>query len=143
MITPVSCSRIPYAMKVYLSTFRVDPHSKCLEKWRPYAYETVLRIAEHELGHALGEQHDDGNPDNVMYYKITSKYETDVEERGQLAEGASLFYPVCTKNIAAQYSFVVTSTAPLNIYVVPSKPYNMAVSCRVSYKDPPLFFAPS
>ena len=79
------------------------------------------RIAEHELGHALGEQHDYSNPANVMYYKITTKLETDVEESGVLSEGYSQFYLVCTHNVAAKYLFEVGSTVPLNIHIVPSK----------------------
>ena len=95
--------------------------SNCLEKWRPYTYNTVLLIAQHELGHALGAKDDYENPNRIMYYKLSTKYEIDVEESDVIPDGWTRFYPICTKNAVATYSFEVTSGEPLDIYVVPSQ----------------------
>ncbi len=93
--------------------------SYCLGKWKPYNYETVLLIAKHEFGHVLGLEHS-SDPNSIMYERITTKYETDLEETEIIPDGGIRFYPVCTKNSVAQYSFAVTSSEPLDIYIVPS-----------------------
>ena len=95
--------------------------SFCLEKWKPYDYDTVLLIAKHELGHALGGEDQYDDPKKIMYYQISTKYGTDIEESEVIPDGWSRFYPVCTKNSVALYSIDVTSSEPLNIYVVPSR----------------------
>lgn len=95
--------------------------SNCLGKWKPYKYKTVSHLATHELGHALGYEDDYSNAANVMYYQTTTSYETDVEETDILQDGYTMFYPVCTKNSVATYSFEVTSSEPLNIYIVASR----------------------
>ncbi len=95
--------------------------SNCLGKWKPYKYKTVSYLATHELGHALGYEDDYSNAPNVMYYQTTTSYETDIEETDILQDGYTMFYPVCTKNSVATYSFEVTSSEPLNIYIVASR----------------------
>ena len=93
--------------------------SFCLGKWQGYAYDEVLHIAKHELGHVLGYDHSD-NPYDLMYYKVTTKYKIDIEETEIIPDGSLRFYPICTRNDIAEYSFEVSSTEPLDIYVVPS-----------------------
>jgi len=95
--------------------------SNCLQRWRPYSYDSVLHIAKHELGHALGADDDYEHSDRIMYYKFSTKYEIDIEENDVLPDGWSTFYPICTKNDVATYSFEVQSTEPLDIEIVPSK----------------------
>lgn len=95
--------------------------SLCLEKWKPYNYGTVLLIAKHELAHALGGEDQYDDPRKIMYYQITTKYETDIEESEVIPDGWTRFYPVCTKNPVATYTFEVTSSEPLNIYIVSSR----------------------
>lgn len=95
--------------------------STCLQKWKVYDYDTVLRIAQHELGHALGSEDNYENPNRIMYYSITPKYETDIEETDVIPDGWARFYPVCTKRSSATYTFEVTSSEPLDVYVVPSR----------------------
>ena len=95
--------------------------SDCLQKWRPYTYNTILLIAKHELGHALGAEDDYENSDRIMYYQISTKYEIDIEEEDVLPDDWTKFYPVCTKNNFAIYSFKITSTESLDVYVVPSR----------------------
>jgi hypothetical protein len=94
--------------------------SKCLGKWRPYQYASVLQISIHELGHILGLADDYTNPDTVMYSSVVTSYETDVEETDILAERIGIFYPVCTRRSSSEYTFEVTADAPLEIYVLPS-----------------------
>ena len=94
--------------------------SFCLGKWQPYTYETVLNIAMHELGHVLDYDHTN-DPSDVMYHTIITKYETDVDETAFLPDGASRFYPICSKNSVADYVFEVSSNAPANIWIVPSR----------------------
>ena len=95
--------------------------SNCLQKWRPYTYNTVLLIAKHELGHALGGDDNYQNPDTIMYYKLSTKYEIDIEESDVIPDGWTRFYPICTKNNIATYSFEVVSGEPLDIYVISSQ----------------------
>jgi len=95
--------------------------SNCLGKWRPYSYNTVLQIAKHELGHSLGADDDYKHSDRIMYYTLSTKYETDIEEEDALPSDLAHFYPICTKNNVTAYTFEVTSTEPLDIYIVPSK----------------------
>lgn len=95
--------------------------SRCLKKWQPYTYAAVLDVATHELGHILGYKDDYNNTKSVMYYQTTTKYEADIEETEVLSERWVRFYPVCTKNSVATYSFTVISDEPLDVYVVPSK----------------------
>jgi len=94
--------------------------SFCIGKWQPYTYETVTNIALHELGHVLGRSHTN-DPNDVMYHTIITKYETDIDETEFLPNDAFRFYPVCTKNSAADYLFEVTSDTPLDVWIVSSK----------------------
>ena len=95
--------------------------SRCLGKWQPYKYEVVKDIAIHELGHVLGYNDDYNNTNSVMYYTLTTEYETDIEESEVIPDGWTRFYPVCTKRSVASYSIEVTSNEPLDIYVVPDR----------------------
>ncbi len=95
--------------------------SLCLGKWQPYKYDVVKEIATHELGHVLGYDDDYKNTNSVMYYASSTKYEKDLEETEFLPDGAYRFYPVCTKNSIGAYTITVTSTEPLDIYVIPSR----------------------
>ena len=56
-----------------------------------------------------------------VIYKLSTKYEVDIDEEDVLPDGWTRFYPVCTKNNIATYNFEVTSSKPLDIYIVPSK----------------------
>lgn len=94
--------------------------SFCLGKWQSYTYQTVKHIAMHEIGHVLGYDHSN-NPNDVMYHTLFTKYEIDVDETEFLPDGASRFYPVCTKNSVAEYVFEVTSDTPLDIWIVSSR----------------------
>ena len=94
--------------------------SLCLKKWKPYTYETVLLIAAHELGHVIGYKDDYTNTDLIMYYELSTKYELEIDETDTLSDGWTSWYRVCTKRSTTSYYFEVTSTEPLDIYVMPS-----------------------
>lgn len=110
--------------------------SNCLGKWKPYTYDTVLSIAEHELGHILGLSHST-DPTSVMYESISTKYETDIEENDVLPDGWYRYYPVCTKNIRAVYSIEITSNVPLDIFGVASKEDYELLSNEKNYRGNP------
>ncbi len=95
-------------------------NSLCLQKWRPFNYQTVLHIAEHEFGHAVGHNHSTDTND-IMYPTLTTKYAIDLNETQFLPDGASVFYPFCTSEAAAQYSVYISSSAPLDVYFVPTQ----------------------
>jgi hypothetical protein len=94
--------------------------SSCIEKWQVYSHETISSIAKHELGHVLGYNHNE-NPDDFMYYSISTKYNIDINEKEILHEGWYTGYPVCTKKDSAKYQVTITSEEKLNIQIVPSR----------------------
>jgi len=94
--------------------------SICLHKWKVYDYDTVLDIATHELGHAFGYDDDYDIENSVMYYGLSTKYAIDIEETDAIPAGWARFYPICTKRSSATYTFEVTSSEPIDVYVVPS-----------------------
>lgn len=110
--------------------------SDCLEKWRPYTYDTVLHIATHEFGHVIGLDHSD-DPGDVMYESVSTKYEIDINENDFLPDGSSIFYPVCTKRGSGEYSIEVSSDLPIDVYVVPSKEDYDAMSSDESFSHYP------
>ena len=93
--------------------------SYCIGKYRNYNYDTFLKIAKHELGHVIGYNHSN-DINNIMYPKIDTKYEIDIEESDILSYGVVRWYPVCTRREKAEYSIEVNSDERLDIYVVPS-----------------------
>jgi len=63
--------------------------SSCDGEWRPFNYETIVRIATHELGHILGFEH----------------YEYDYKFKGRIR--------ICSSE-KAEYYIRVESEEPLN-----------------------------
>lgn len=95
--------------------------SYCLNTWRPYKYKSILAIAIHELGHALGADDNYTDQSKVMYYKTSMEYDGDIDTKDIIPDAYTRFYPICTDKEVAEYSFEVISDKPLDIYVVPSK----------------------
>ncbi len=94
--------------------------SRCLGKWQAYKYDTVIALAIHEYGHALGHPHDN-DPNSVMYPSTETSYAVDFRETDVLPDGYRTFYPVCTTKSVSTYVITITSNVPLDVYVVPSR----------------------
>ena len=94
--------------------------SRCIGKWRPYSYDSVLLIAKHELGHILGLNHSI-NKSEIMYNITLTAYDLDILDRGIILDGSAMFYPFCTSKQKTNYTMDVASTEPIDFYVVPSK----------------------
>jgi len=101
----------------------------CRGMWRPYTYNTVLHLTEHEFGHILGYMHNNvstdlmfGGPGGFGFYR----YEIDINESDSIAPGWFFPYSFCSatrepfNDTARVYSFDVSSDRPLDVYVVPS-----------------------
>jgi hypothetical protein len=94
--------------------------SLCLGKWKPYRYVDVVNIAGHEIGHALGLEDNYDNPNLLMYYQHSPKYEVAINETVLLGERFLKFFPICSRDKVANVLFEVSSERPLNIFIVPS-----------------------
>ena len=94
--------------------------SRCIGKWKPYSYDSVLLIAKHELGHILGLNHI-LNESEIMYNITITTYDLDILESGIILDGSALFYPFCTSKQKANYSISMASTELIDFYVVLSK----------------------
>lgn len=95
--------------------------SICHGKWKPYDYQTIRGISIHEIGHALGYDDVYNNSESVMYYKISTKYETETDETTIISQGVGEFLPFCTRNEVAKYSIEFTSVNPIGFYIVPTQ----------------------
>ena len=93
--------------------------SSCDGEWRPFNYETIVRIATHELGHILGFEHSD-DPNDIMYPFTKTKYEYDYKFKGRIRTGELLFLKFCSSE-KAEYYIRVESEEPLNFIVVPNE----------------------
>jgi len=94
--------------------------SVCLSTYQQYTYDSVVLIAEHELGHAIGLGHSDVVGSLMYPFDTYLVYENDWKMNDVLPAGYVKWVPVCTKNSNAQYTFTVTSSVPINVDVVPT-----------------------
>lgn len=114
--------------------------SQCLGKWRIYNYETVLRIAEHELGHALGgtDQYTDQN--KIMYGKISTQYDTQIDETDILPTNYTRAYPLaCSSKDTATFTInvQVLDGKPITVEVVPTKQDYDSLIANKNYNNYP------
>ncbi len=93
--------------------------SSCDGNWRPFNYETIVKIATHELGHILGFSHTN-NPNDIMYPYTNTKLEYDYNFRSKIRTGESLFLRFCSLE-KAEYYVKVESQEPMNFIVVPNE----------------------
>ena len=93
--------------------------SQCMGKWRPYGYDTVVAIAKHEIGHAIGMGHSEV-PGDVMYGAISPKYDVMIDEWDVLGDGWYRFFPNCGYGDPTIIEVTVTSDEEVDIILVPS-----------------------
>ena len=90
----------------------------CYNEWQPFTAQTVMIVFFHELGHSMGFGHSD-NPDNIMYYKTDTKFQTDYDKTIALDEGEYVTLQFC--NAGTMY-YQVDSESQYNgfyVYVLP------------------------
>jgi hypothetical protein len=93
--------------------------SSCNNDWRPFDYETIVKIATHELGHILGFSHS-SDPNDIMYPYTKTKFEYDYNFKSKIRTGELLFLEFCSYE-KAKYYIKVESDEPINFIVVPNK----------------------
>jgi len=87
--------------------------TSCDGKWKPFDGTTVYRLMYHEMGHALGQNHN-SNPDNIMYKLMkNAKYEYEYDESITLIDGSVEGFYICSDGT---YSFVTEKTGTSNGY---------------------------
>ena len=87
--------------------------TSCDGEWKPYDGTTIYRLMYHEMGHALGQNHN-SDPDNVMYKSIkNAKFEYDVKKSITLIDRNVLGFSICRDGT---YSFVTEKTGTTNGY---------------------------
>jgi len=93
--------------------------SHCGGDWRPFDSVTVYRIMYHEIGHALGQAHNN-DYNNIMYGEGTgNKYEYDYDERIVLSDGYwQQIYFCNTGNISFSTAQSSDSSAGYKVYVL-------------------------
>ena len=90
----------------------------CYGDWQPLDAPTVMMIFLHEVGHSMGFGHSN-NPDNIMYYKTDSRFETEYDKTLALDEGESYTLPFCN---GGTMQYQVSSEDQYNgfyVYVLP------------------------
>jgi len=81
---------------IFKSVVKVGLGSEnCYGEWQPLDAPTVMMIFLHEVGHSMGFGHSN-NPDNIMYYKTDSRFETEYDEIIALDEGEYITLPFCS-----------------------------------------------
>lgn len=96
--------------------------SYCRREWQPYSFPTVVRLAEHELGHLLGFQHST-DPSHVMYATPSYFQYGKMKFEQSVPSGSVLFFPACTLKDTTSFAYSVTTTEKLfgvDVYFVPS-----------------------
>jgi len=114
--------------------------SKCLGKWRAYTYDTVLTIAEHELGHSLGAPDRYDDPKYIMYYQIPTQYDTQIDESEIIPVDYYRAYPLaCSSKDTANFTInvQVLEGNPITVRVLPTKnDYDLFISGKEFYEYP-------
>ncbi|MEO9321606.1 MAG: matrixin family metalloprotease [Nitrososphaera sp.] len=97
--------------------------SYCYGQWQPYSADTLLNVAEHEIGHALGLEHST-DPNDVMYPTFNATYGV-VTWQQDMAPNYYWFVPTCdyyNKVNTFSYSVNTTdSTYGIDEYFIPSQ----------------------
>jgi hypothetical protein len=106
--------------------------TSCDDEWKPYDGTTIYRLMYHEMGHALGQNHNN-NPDNIMYKSIKNpKFEYDVKKSITLIDRNVSGFSICRDGT---YSFVTEKTGTTNGYKTYLIPRGVNVWDAINGKD--------
>ena len=97
--------------------------SNCGNQWNPYSERYISHIMKHEIGHIFGFEHDENDPDSIMYPIALNLEYGLVEEEYRLTEGYGQFVPFCTIKDVTSYEFSISTTDEIfgfEYYIVPS-----------------------
>jgi predicted secreted protein with PEFG-CTERM motif len=96
--------------------------SKCNDKWQPFSVNTLDRIMEHEIGHALGLPHS-SDPNSIMYPIQQNMQYGQIEKEFTLTSNYDQFVSLCAANDITSYDYTVSTDDPtygFDVYFVPS-----------------------
>ncbi len=92
--------------------------NNCKGEWRAFDADTVNKILWHEIGHSMGYGHST-NPNNVMYYQTTTRFEVEQEISEMIPAGYAYTFPLCDSGTYS-YSFESENEkAGFDIFVIP------------------------
>jgi len=97
--------------------------SDCGGNWNPYSERHISHIMKHEIGHIFGKEHDEDNPNSIMYPIALNKEYDIIEKEYRLSEGYAQFVKFCTIQDLTSYEFSITTTDEthgFDYYVIPS-----------------------
>jgi len=90
----------------------------CYGDWQPLDSPTVMMIFIHEVGHSMGFGHSN-NPENIMYYKTDSRFETDYDKTIALDEGEYITIPFCSGGTTIYQISSEDKSNGFHVYVLP------------------------
>ncbi len=90
----------------------------CYGDWQPFDSPSVLKIFFHELGHAMGFGHS-SNPENIMYFKTETRFETDYDKIIALDEGEYITIPFCSGGTKGYRISSEDKSNGFHVYVLP------------------------
>ena len=104
---------------IFKSVVKVGLGSEnCYGDWQSLDAPTVMMIFLHEVGHSMGFGHSN-NPDNIMYYKTDSRFETEYDEIIALDEGEYITLPFCSGGTMQYQVSSEDKNNGFHVYVLP------------------------
>jgi len=106
---------------IFKSVVKVGLGSEnCYGDWQQLDAPTVMMIFLHEVGHSMGFGHSN-NPDNIMYYKTDSRFETEYHKIIALDEGEYITLPFCSGGTILYQISSDDKNNGFHVYVLPSE----------------------